>query len=106
MRKPHPLGIVLTAAATIALAGSGIASADNEYNGQTYAAAQQAITNAGLTSRIGSTVGDQLPTNACIVSGSQTGPALDSSGSTGASVVVLDLNCDAVAATQTPQRGR
>jgi hypothetical protein len=93
MRASYVLGIAVTAAAMGAVGGSGVASADNEYSGQTYAHAQQAITNAGLTSRVGSVVGDQLPTDQCMVAESRTVPAIGSSGATGSNIVVLDLDC-------------
>ena len=96
---------VAIAAVAAALCCAPIASADDQYNGQTYAEVTKTLTTKGTTSRIGSTVGDALPTAQCVVTGSQTVPMLGASGATGASEVVLELNCNRTAATQGGQSG-
>ena len=105
MRKSYGIfgvGVVITAA--LALGGAGVASAEDEFVGQTYAEAQQAISKAGLTSRVGTTVGGDLPTDKCIVSGSRTVEIVGSSGVTGGSEIVLDLDCSLSAAAQNEQQ--
>ncbi|WP_082690690.1 hypothetical protein [Mycobacterium sp. M26] len=84
--------------AVCALLTAGTASADNEYNeyaGQTYADASQAIQRAGGTDTIATVVGDQLPTTQCRVTGSRSASFLDSSGNNPGGRVLLDLNCNA-----------
>lgn len=86
-------------AAGAALCATAIAHADNEYAGQTYAQAQQAIQQAGGTDTIATVVGDQLPTTQCRVTGSRSASDVGSSGfSTGTGRILLDLNCSADAA--------
>ncbi len=97
-------GAAASAIALAALCGSGIASADEKYDGQTYAEANQAVSEAGMTSKIGSVTGDDLPTEQCTVTGSHTMSVVGSSGATGASEVVLNLNCNKTAGT-TGQEG-
>ena len=88
-------------AATVAAAGAfgcttaAIAHADNEYAGQTYGEAQQAIQQAGGTDTIATVVGDQLPTTQCRVTSSRTAGSPDPSGfSMGSGRILLDLNCN------------
>jgi hypothetical protein len=88
-------------AATVAAAGAfgcttaAIAHADNEYAGQTYGEAQQAIQQAGGTDTITTVVGDQLPTTQWRVTGSRSATSVDPSGfSTGSGRILLDLNCN------------
>jgi hypothetical protein len=90
-------------AATMIFGTTGIASADDQYVGQTYAEAKEALSKAGKTSQIGSVVGGTLPTAQCTVTGSRTEPVLGDSGATGGTQVVLDLDCDTPAATQGQQ---
>jgi hypothetical protein len=80
-------GIIGTAFALTAAFGTGTAVAVNEYVGQTYNDAANAISSSGSTPRIGTRFGTFLPTGACIVSGSR-------SLSTSGGVVQLDLNCN------------
>lgn len=89
-------------AGTVAAAGAfgcttaAIAHADNEYAGQTYGEAQQAIQQAGGTDTVATVVGDQLPTTQCRVTGSRSASSVDPSGfSTGGGRILLDLNCNA-----------
>ena len=82
------------AACALACSASGVAHADNEYAGQTYAQVQQAIQQAGGTDTVASVVGDQLPTTQCRVTGSRTAGFLDSSGNGATGRILLDLNCN------------
>ncbi|WP_167097627.1 hypothetical protein [Mycobacterium sp. DL592] len=96
MKKPLVLGIgaVGVAAASFAVFGSGVASAVNEYAGQTYADASQAISNAGQTAVIATRVGSFLPTDQCTVTGSRSANFLNSSGTSSSGQVLLYLNCN------------
>lgn len=98
MHKSVAFGVAITAAAMTAWSGSGIAYADDDFSGQTYAEARDAITKAGMTSRMGSVVGDQLPVDQCVVSGSQSAEAVGSSGFSSGTEIVLDLDCNAAGA--------
>lgn len=90
--------LAVIAAATLGAFGSaGGASADSQYNGQTYTQARETITKTGMTSKVGTVVGDQVPTAQCIVTGSKTLPVQGSSGTTGGNEVLLDLDCTAAA---------
>lgn len=88
------IGAVSAAAASLAMFGSGVASATNEYAGQTYADAAQAISDAGQSATIATRVGDFLPTDQCMVTGSRTANFLDSSGTNAGGRVLLYLNCN------------
>lgn len=96
MKKPVVLGIgaVGVAAASFAVFGSGTASAINEYAGQTYADAAQAISDAGQSAVIATRVGSFLPTDQCQVTGSRSANFLDSSGTNAGGRVLLYLNCN------------
>ena len=101
MKKHLAIGIgaVGAAAASFALFGSGIASATNEYAGQTYADASQAISDAGQSATIATRVGSFLPTEQCMVTGSRSADFLDSSGTNPGNRVLLYLNCNNTFAT-------
>ena len=88
------LAAVGGAAALFALFGSGSAAAINEYKGQTYNDAANAISGAGQTPIIATKVGSFLPTGACMVTGSHSASFLDSSGNNPGGKVLLDLNCN------------
>ena len=96
MKKPVVLGIaaVGVAAASFAVFGSGTAAAINEYAGQTYADAAQAVSDAGQTPVIATRVGSFLPTDQCTVTGSRSANFLDSSGTNAGGRVLLYLNCN------------
>ncbi len=89
-------GVAAAGAATtlVALFGVGTAAAINEYEGQTYADAANAISQSGGTPKIASKVGSFLPTNSCIVTGSRSASFLDSSGNNSGNQVLLYLNCN------------
>ena len=101
MKKYMVLGVgaVGAAAAAAALFGSGVASATNEYAGQTYADASQAISDAGQSATIATRVGSFLPTDQCMVTGSRSANFLDSSGTNAGGRVLLYLNCNNTFAT-------
>lgn len=78
----------------IAVFGSGVASAVDEYKGQTYNDAAGAISKAGSTPIIATKVGSFLPLGQCVVTGSHNADFLDSSGKNGGGKVLLNLNCN------------
>ncbi|MCX2928787.1 hypothetical protein ORI20_00775 [Mycobacterium sp. CVI_P3] len=96
MKKPLLLGLgaVGVATATFAIFGSSVASATNEYAGETYADAAQAISDSGQSPTIATRVGSFLPTDQCMVTGSRSANFLDSSGTSGGGRVLLYLNCN------------
>ena len=86
------------AGASIALFGTGIASADS-YAGQSYADASSAASDAGQSVTIASRTGS-LPDDECTVTRSQTAPFLESDFVTHTSgSVQFYLNCTAAYAT-------
>ena len=88
------VGAVGAAAASFVMFGSGTAAATNEYAGQTYADAVQAISNSGQSATIATRVGSFLPTDQCMVTGSRSADFLSSSGTLGGGRVLLYLNCN------------
>ncbi|MCV7215953.1 hypothetical protein H7J51_11750 [Mycobacterium crocinum] len=93
------VGAAVAAAASVAVFGTGVASAINEYAGQTYADASQAISDAGQSATIATRVGSFLPTDQCMVTGSRSADFLDSSGTNPGNRVLLYLNCNNTFAT-------
>jgi len=93
------IGAVGAAAAAFAVFGTGVASATNEYAGQTYADAAQAISDSGESATVATRVGSFLPTDQCIVTGSRSANFLDSSGTNPGGRVLLYLNCNNTFAT-------
>ncbi len=87
-------GALSTAAVALMTFGTGTAAAINEYAGQTYADATQAISDAGQSAVIATRVGSFLPTDECMVTGSRSANFLDSSGINGGGRVLLYLNCN------------
>lgn len=94
MVKKILAGAVCGAALAVAIFGAGPASAINELAGRTYEKAAAAISNSGGTAVIASRIGDYLPTNECIVTGSRPGNRLDASGNSRGGITLLDLNCN------------
>ena len=97
----YVLGVSATAAAgaALALTVSGVAVAGSPPNvtGQKYSDAQTAITGAGFTPVIQSTVGDQLTWPNCVVTRTQqrtVQPPQNSSG-TAVTQLLVSLNCNA-----------
>lgn len=96
MKKPVVLGIgaLGVAAASFVAFGSATAAANNEYAGQTYNDAAQAISDSGQSPVVATRVGSFLPTGSCIVTGSRSANFLDSSGTSPGGTVLLYLNCN------------
>ena len=95
------------AGAALTLAGNGVAVASSapDVTGQKYSDAQSAISGAGMTPVVSTTVGDQKAWPDCVVTRAQqrtVQPPPDSSGSATTQMLV-SLNCDAgVASATTP----
>jgi hypothetical protein len=85
-------GIIGVAVALTAAFGTGPAVASNEYVGQTYNDAANAIASNGQTPVVASRFGSFLPTGACIVASSSATSFVDGGGSSGK--VLLHLNCN------------
>jgi hypothetical protein len=79
-------GAVSGAAALAVIFGGGVASADNEYKGLTFAKVQERTNNRAV---ISSRVGSYLPTEECIVTGNRR-----ATYGTGGSKILVDLNCN------------
>lgn len=96
MNKPSSLGVgaLSVAAAAMVMFGSGTASAINEYVGQTYDQASQAINGYGGTAVIASRTGEALQTGSCMVVGSHNTKAIGSSGFAGGTLTMLNLDCN------------
>ena len=90
---PRGAGITVAVVALAAAFGTGPAVATNEYVGQTYNDAANAIASSGQTPVIASRFGTFLPTGACVVSSSSTSSSLDFSGAPSGKVN-LHLNCN------------
>ncbi len=89
----------------LALAGSGVAVASSspDVTGQKYSDAQSAISGAGFTPVVESTVGDQKAWPDCVVTRTQqrtVQPPENSSGSA-TNQLLVSLNCDAGVASAT-----
>ena len=93
MRKSLSSGIGVTAAVAF-LFSAGLADANNEYKGLTYAKAKDSITSNGGAIVISSREGSYLPTEECIIVGSRRANFLDSSGKKSGYTVLVDLNCN------------
>jgi hypothetical protein len=78
------------AAALTVIFGAGVAVADNEYKGKTFAQLQN---DYGGRAIVASRVGSYLPTEQCIVTGNRRVSSLDSSGN-GSTKILVDLNCN------------
>ena len=95
MKRFVMLTVGAAATAALMVPTAAVAHADNEYAGQTYAQAQQAIQQAGGTDTVATVVGDQLPTTQCRVTGSRSANTLDPGGfNSGGGRILLDLNCN------------
>ena len=97
MRKSLSSGIGVAAAVAF-LSSAGLADANNEYKGLTYAKAQESITSSGGSIVISSREGSYLSTENCIVIGSRRANFLDTSGRKSGYTVLVDLNCNDVVA--------
>lgn len=86
-------GAVAAATVSMAVFGSGIASAD-PYAGQTYGDAKGQIASMHQTAVIATVTGDRLATDDCIVVSSAKSSFLDSSGESPNNEVLVNLNCN------------
>lgn len=102
MRKRY-LGVVASAAAAMALFGAGTASAD-DYVGQTYADASEAMDEEGLDPIVATRVGDKLEDDDCIVVAAWSPPFLRGVGDDfefSEDEMLVSLNCAGPFATAT-----
>jgi hypothetical protein len=103
----YVLGVSATAAAgaALALAGSGVAVAGTppDVTGQKYSDAQTAITGAGFTPVIKTTVGDQVAWPDCVVTRTQQRTVQAPANSSGSATteLLVSLNCNAGVASAT-----
>jgi hypothetical protein len=86
------------AAVSIAVFGTGVASAD-PYAGQTYSEAAAKISSRNATATIATVSGDQVATDDCIVTSSSKSMFLDASGDGPDNEILLNLNCNATLAS-------
>jgi hypothetical protein len=95
--------IAAGAFAILGLAGSAVAAADSgvDVTGQKYSDAQSALSGAGITPVVESTVGDQKAWPDCIVTRAQkrTVAPPENSGGSATTEMLVSLNCDAGVAT-------
>ncbi|BDX30288.1 hypothetical protein TUM20985_08350 [Mycobacterium antarcticum] len=90
------------ALAVSALLGGGVASAADDYAGQTYSDASSAASDSGQTVVVASRVGSKLSEGDCIVERSQTAPfASANDGIHVSDTVQFYLNCNGGVATAT-----
>ena len=93
------------ALASLAVAGSGVAVAASspDVTGQKYSDAQSAISGAGFTPVVESTVGDQKAWPDCVVTRTQqrTVQAPENSSGSATNQLLVSLNCDAGVASAT-----
>jgi hypothetical protein len=97
-------GALVATSASMALFGSGVASAAPDVVGQTYADAVTAIEDEGGTAVVAARVGDKLEQDECIVTNAWDAPFLRDVGDAfehADSEVMLSLNCAGAYATAT-----
>jgi hypothetical protein len=97
------MGVVASAAAAMALFGAGTANAD-DYVGQTYADASDAMDDEGLDPIIATRVGDKLEDDDCIVTSAWAPPFLRGVGDDfehSEDEMLVSLNCAGPFATAT-----
>jgi hypothetical protein len=89
------LGSFVSALVLMSMLGTGVASGDSQYSGQTFAKASAAVKNNGGTPVISTIVGSQLATEDCLVTNAHKSITLDSSGDPAHNGTWLfDLNCN------------
>lgn len=97
--------LAISAASAALLLGSGVAEASSTPNvvGQKYSDAQTAITGAGMTAVVSTTVGDQLDRADCQVVNqvSRTVQPPENSSGSATNELLVSLNCDAPEASAT-----
>jgi hypothetical protein len=90
-------GAMLCAAAAMTLTTAGPANAGTppSVNGQKYSDAQTALSGAGFTPVVSSTVGDKLAWSDCLVTNvvSRTVPAVENSSGSATNEALVSLNC-------------
>lgn len=98
-------GAAVSALFAAAVVGAGTASASSApaVVGQKYSDARSALTGAGSTVVVSTTVGDQLAWDDCVVSRQQTTmiPPPENTGASPTKQTSLSLNCDVPLATAT-----
>jgi hypothetical protein len=97
------VGAAATALAVLSLFGSATASAD-DYVGQTYADATEAMDEAGVTPIVATRTGDKLEQDDCIVTGAWSAPFLRDAGDEfthAEDEMLVSLNCAGGHATAT-----
>lgn len=92
--------LVAATAAPMAIFGTGIAAASDDYAGKTYADAQSALSGGKLKGVIAGRVGDILSDDKCIVTRSEKAPWIKGNKFAAVSdTVLLFLNCNATVAS-------
>ncbi|ULE35301.1 hypothetical protein [Mycobacterium sp. IDR2000157661] len=97
------IGAVVSAAAAMALLGTATAAA-NDYVGQTFEDASEAMDEDGVDPIVATVVGDQLPEDDCIVTNAFDAPFLRGVGDDfeySEDEVLVSLNCAGAYATAT-----
>lgn len=90
---------ISTAAALMAMFGPGLAGANNELNGMTYAKAQEKVSSFGNIISIATKTGSYLAMDDCMVVGTRKADFLDSSGRKPSNTTwLVDLNCNDLSA--------
>jgi hypothetical protein len=97
-------GVLSGLAASTVLLGIGVAGANTPdmsgVVGKTYADASSAISEAGLTGKVATTVGDRTDRDGCVVSSASIAPFVGATDAKHvANTVLLNLNCYATAAS-------
>jgi hypothetical protein len=98
--RTYVVGLAVAAAASgAALLGSGVAQAGSSPDvvGKKYSDAQSAISGAGLTPVVSTTVGDQKSWPDCVVTNTvaRTVPPPENTGGSATNQLLVSLNCDA-----------
>ena len=105
VRSVLAVSATAAAGAALVLAGSGVAVAAKspDVTGQKYSDAKSAISGAGLTPVVKTTVGDQLAWPDCVVTRTQQRTMAAPANSSGSATneVLVSLNCDAPVASAT-----
>jgi hypothetical protein len=90
-------GAMLCAAVAMTLTAAGPANAGTppSVNGQKYSDAQTALSGAGFTPVVSTTVGDKLAWSDCLVTNvvSRTVPAVENSSGSATNEALVSLNC-------------
>lgn len=87
-------GAVAVTGLSMALFGTGLAAASDDYAGMTFGDASSAAGNSGLTPIIATRSGGDLPNDECVVERSQTSSFFDQSWANPGGKVLFYLNCE------------